>query len=80
MAEEIVITEEMRALIGIESTPWAHEVTTTSVRAFARGVGYTDLVYYDVEAAQAAGYRSLPCPPHLFGHAHFHPGAEQRNF
>ena len=55
MADEIVITEEMRALIGIESTPWTHEVTTTSVRAFARGVGYTDLVYYDVGAAQAAG-------------------------
>ena len=49
MAEEIEITEEMRAVIGVESTPWTYEVTTTSVRAFARGVGYTDLVYFDVE-------------------------------
>ena len=80
MADEIVITEEMRALIGIESTPWTHEVTTTSVRAFARGVGYTDLVYYDVEAAQAAGYRSLPCPPTYLGTPIFIPGQSSETF
>ncbi len=56
MAEKIEITDEMRAVIGIESEAWTYEVTTTSVRAFARGVGYTDLVYFDVEAAQAANF------------------------
>ena len=38
MAEEFEITEEMRSLIGKESPPWTYELTTTSVRGFARGV------------------------------------------
>ena len=80
MAEKIDITDEMRAIIGVESAPWIYEVTTTSVRAFARGVGYTDPVYFDVEAAQAAGYRSLPCPPTYLGTAVFIPGKSSDTF
>jgi N-terminal half of MaoC dehydratase len=45
MAESIEITPEMRAQIGVESSPWPYEMTATGVRAFARGVGYTDPVY-----------------------------------
>jgi hypothetical protein len=80
MAESIEITEEMRAVIGIESEPWTHEVTTTSVRAFARGVGYTDLVYFDEAAAKAAGYRSLPAPPTYLGTPIFIPGESSDTF
>jgi hypothetical protein len=80
MAESIEITEEMRAVIGIESAPWTHEVTTTSVRAFARGVGYTDLVYFDEAAAKAAGYRSLPAPPTYLGTPIFIPGESSDTF
>lgn len=75
MADKIKITDEMRGVIGVESPPWTYEVTTTSVRAFARGVGYTDPVYFDESAAKAAGYRSLPCPPSYLGTAIFIPGA-----
>jgi len=74
MAEELEIRDEWRAVIGVESQPWTHEVTTTSVRGFARGVGYTDRVYYDEAAAKAAGYRSLPCPPTYLGTPIFIPG------
>ena len=74
MADTIEITDEMRAVVGIPSMPWTFEVTTTSVRAFARGVGYTDPVYYDEPAARAAGYRSLPCPPTYLGTPVFIPG------
>jgi hypothetical protein len=74
MAESFEITDEMRGVIDIESSPWTHEVTTTSVRGFARGVGYSDLVYYDEAAAKAAGYRSLPCPPSYLGTPIFIPG------
>src|SRR4029453_4944265 len=63
MAEKFELTDEMRAQIGTESVPWTMEVTTTSVRAFARGVGYTDPVYFDIDAARQAGYRNLPAPP-----------------
>jgi acyl dehydratase len=80
MAEGFEITEAMRSRIGSEGAPWTYEVTTTSVRAFARGVGYTDPVYYDVEAAKAAGYRSLPAPPTYLGTPVFLPGRSSDTF
>ena len=55
MADEFELTDEMRSVIGVESEPWPVEVTTTSVRAFARGVGYTDMRYFDEEAPTADG-------------------------
>ena len=63
MVQKIEIKDEWKAQVGVDSPPWTYEVTTTSVRAFARGVGYTDPVYYDIAAAKAAGYRNLPAPP-----------------
>jgi N-terminal half of MaoC dehydratase len=80
MAQEFELTEEMRSHIGDESEPWTHEVTTTSVRGFARGVGYSDPVYYDVEAARSAGYRSLPAPPTYLGTPVFIPGRSSDTF
>ena len=74
MAETIELTHDMKAQIGKQSPPWDFEVTTTSVRMFARGVGYTDPVYYDVQAARKAGYRGLPAPPTYLGTAVFLPG------
>jgi hypothetical protein len=80
VAETIELTDEMKSQIGRESPPWDYELTTTSVRAFARGVGYTDPVYYDVEAAKKAGYRSLPAPPTYLGTAVFLPGRSSDTF
>lgn len=80
MAEKIVITDNMRAEIGKNSPPWTYEVTTTSVRAFARGVGYTDPVYFDIEAAKKTGYRNLPAPPTYPGTPVFIPGKSDDTF
>jgi acyl dehydratase len=80
MAERFEITDEMRAQIGKESPPWTYEVTTTSVRMFARGVGYTDPVYFDVDAARKAGYRNLPAPPTYLGTPVFIPGKSSDTF
>ncbi len=74
MAEQFELTDEMRALIGKDSPPWTFEITTTSVRAFARGVGYTDPVYYDIDAAKKAGYKNLPVPPGYIGTPIYIPG------
>tara|TARA_Y100000588_G_scaffold303584_1_gene326143 strand:+ start:61 stop:549 length:489 start_codon:yes stop_codon:yes gene_type:complete len=65
--QESLITDEMQASIGKDSEITTLEIDKTSVRMFARSVGYTDPVYYDEEAAQAAGYRSLPAPPGYLG-------------
>lgn len=80
MAETFELTDEMRAQIGSQSPPWDFEVTTTSVRAFARGVGYTDPVYYDIEAAKKAGYPNLPAPPTYLGTAVYIPGRSSETF
>ncbi|MFC1896355.1 MaoC family dehydratase N-terminal domain-containing protein [Thermodesulfobacteriota bacterium] len=80
MAEQFDLTDEMKAQIGKESSPWTFEVTTTSVRGFARGVGYTDPVYFDVEAAKKAGYPNLPAPPTYLGTAVFLPGKTDDTF
>ncbi len=71
--QESLITDEMRAAIGKESEPTTLEIDKTSVRMFARAVGYNDPVYYDEAAAQAAGYRSLPAPPGYLGTPVFDP-------
>jgi acyl dehydratase len=80
MAEDIQITDEMRAAIGKATPPWTSEVTTTSIRAFARGVGYRDPVYFDIEAARAAGYRTLPAPPTYLGTPVYIPGKSDETF
>jgi len=81
MAEtESVITNEMRAAIGVESEPWTVEVDKTSVRMFARAVGYTDPLFYDEDVAKSKGYRSLPCPPHFLGTPVFNPAGSDPTF
>ena len=80
MAESFELTDAMRERVGSESAPWTYEVTTTSVRAFARGVGYTDPVYFDLEAARKAGYPSLPAPPTYLGTPVFLPGVSSDTF
>ena len=74
MAEQFEITDVMREKIGWESPPWTYEVSTTSVQAFARGVGYRDLVYYDADAAKRVDYPAVPAPPTYLGTPHVIPG------
>ena len=74
MAEQFEISDAMRAAVGAESDGWPVEFTSTGIRSFARGVGITDTVYYDVAAAQAAGYANLPAPPTYAGVPIFIPG------
>jgi hypothetical protein len=62
-----LITDEMRAQVGVRQEPVIHEVDKLQVRLFARSVGHVDPIYFDEEAAKKAGYRSLPCPPGYLG-------------
>jgi N-terminal half of MaoC dehydratase len=79
MAEgQPVVTEAMRAKIGVSSEPWTVEVEKTAVRMFARSVGYTDPVFYDEAAAKSRGYRSLVAPPGYLGTPIFKPSGTTR--
>lgn len=80
MAEESLITDEMRAVIGVESEPWTLEVDKTSIRMFARAVGYTDPVFYDEAFARSKGFRALPAPPHYLGTPVFNPATSDPTF
>jgi hypothetical protein len=74
VAEHFEITDAMRSVIGVESDGWPVEFTSTGIRAFARGVGISDAVYYDVASARAAGYANLPAPPTYAGVPIYVPG------
>jgi hypothetical protein len=74
LADEFEITDEMRAQFGIESEPWTYEVTTTSVRMYARGIGSEDPVHYDVDFAKAQGFRSIVAPLGYLGTPVYLPG------
>ena len=70
MAEPLapsVVTEEMRAQLGVEGGATVHEVTSTGCRLFARAVGHTDLIFYDAEVARERGYRDVVAPPGYLG-------------
>jgi hypothetical protein len=68
-----VITDEMRAAIGVEGPAAVMEVERTNCRMFARAVGHTDPIFFDVDAARAAGYRDVVAPPGFLGTPIFNP-------
>ena len=80
MAEESIITDEMRKVIGVESEPWTLEVDKLQIRMFARSVGYTDPLFYDEEFAKSKGHRTLPAPPHYLGTPIFNPATSDPTF
>ena len=49
--------------IGLKLTPHTVEIEKGRLRFFAKAIGETDPIYFDEDAAKAAGYASLPIPP-----------------
>jgi hypothetical protein len=72
-AAKSVITDEMRAAVGVEGSPVTLEVEKTNCRMYARSVGHTDPIFYDEDAAKARGYRSIVAPPGFLGTPAFRP-------
>ncbi len=74
MADEgSLITDEMRASIGVRGGTRVCEVDKLQIRLFARSVGHTDPIFYDEDAARAAGFRSLVAPPGYLGTPIYNP-------
>ena len=72
---ESMITDEMRASIGVEGPPTTLEVEKVGIRMFARAVGQNDLIFYDEAYAKSKGHRSLVAPEGYFGTPIFNPNA-----
>jgi hypothetical protein len=70
-----VITDEMRAAVGVEGPPVTLEVEKTNCRMYARSVGHIDPIFYDDVAAKARGYRGIVAPPGFLGTPVFRPGS-----
>jgi len=63
---------ELEAQIGDEVTTVRNlRVEAGKVAEFARAVGAGDLIFYDREAAKAAGYVDIPAPPTFTRIAYF---------
>ena len=69
-----VVTDEMRAQLGVEGPETTLEVTSTGCRMFARAVGHTDPVFYDRQVALERGYRDILAPPGFLGTPVYRPG------
>ena len=74
-----VVTDEMRAQLGVEGPETTLEVTSTGCRLFARAVGHTDPVFYDRDVARSRGYRDILAPPGFLGSPVYRPGMDDRH-
>lgn len=52
-----------RSLIGLTLEPFTVEAEKGRLRFFARAVGETNPIFFDEDAARAAGHPGLPLPP-----------------
>jgi hypothetical protein len=73
-ASDSLITDAMRATIGVPDAPVRREVDRTAVRMFARAIGYKDRVFYDTAYARNKGYRDIIAPPGYLGTPVYEPG------
>ncbi len=63
MAEDSVITDEMRSMIGVESEPSVFEIGKEPIRRWAEAIGDPNPLYRDEEYAKKKGYGSIIAPP-----------------
>ncbi len=55
--------------LELDIAPMLVEVERGRLRFFARTIGLTDPIYFDVDAARRAGHRDLVVPPTFLGHS-----------
>ena len=53
----------MSDAVGKSYDPFDYEVGREKIREYSHAVGETDRIYFDREAAKAAGYRDVVAPP-----------------
>ena len=63
MAEDSIITDEMKAAIDVESEPSVYEIEKEPIRRWAESIGDPNPLYRDEEYARSKGYRSIIAPP-----------------
>jgi len=67
LADESILTDEIKAMIGTLSEPVIMEVGRVAIRRYADAVGDDNPLFHEVEDAKAAGYEDIICPPGFWG-------------
>jgi acyl dehydratase len=65
MAIDEELITNLRAHIGQTTQKHLGELTVSTIRRYARAVGETNPLYYDITVAQNAGYKNIMAPPNL---------------
>lgn len=78
MSQDLVITDEMRSLIDVESEASIYEIEKESIRRWAEAIGNLNPLYHDEEYAKSKGYRSILAPPGFIGNYDFPIKASRR--
>ncbi|MBV1881300.1 MAG: MaoC family dehydratase N-terminal domain-containing protein [Pseudomonadales bacterium] len=55
--------KDIKSVIGRETLPKTITVEQGQLQFFAKATGASDKLYWDVEAAKAAGHPAIPAPP-----------------
>ncbi len=67
MAQQSVITDEMRKLIGVESSPTVYEVEKEPIRRWAEAIGDENPLYHNEEYAKKSRFKGMIAPPGFVG-------------
>lgn len=71
MAQDSVISDEMRSMIGVESSPSVFEIEKEPIRRWAEAIGDTNPLYHDEEYAKNSRYGGIIAPPGMVGNYSF---------
>ena len=63
MTQESLVTDELKAAIGVESAPALNEVEKGAIRKFAQAVGDPNPLWQDEEYAKKGPYGRIVAPP-----------------
>lgn len=63
MAEDSIITDEMKQVLNVESEPSVYEIEKEPIRRWAEAIGDSNPLYHDEEYVRECGYYSLVAPP-----------------
>lgn len=67
MAEDSLITEELRKMIGVPSEPITFKIEEGAIQRYAQAIGDTNPLFNDIENAGKNKYGRLVCPPGFTG-------------
>ena len=67
MAEDSIITDELRKLVGVPGEPIIYKVEEGAIKRYAEAIGDPNPLYSDEEYAAKSKYGSLISPPGFTG-------------